>query len=52
MKKEKQTKIDQWGDCGTPKVWRSDSMSIKPQDEKERNADKTYYPDIFSLSVD
>ncbi len=39
-----QTKIDQWSDCDTPKVWRSDSMSIKPQEEnKEKREHKPFH---------
>ena len=36
--------IDQWGACGTPEVLRSDSMSIKPQEEIENKANKVSYP--------
>ena len=48
----KQKKLDHWSAGGTPKVVESDSMIIKPQEEKERNADKAYYPDIFDLDYE
>lgn len=34
-----QIRLDQWGTCGTPEVWRSDRLSIKPRD---RNKDKRH----------
>jgi transposase len=41
-----QTKLDQWGACGTPEVWRSDSMNIEPpKNKKPKNANKTYSQD-------
>jgi len=42
-----QTKIDQWGVCITPKVVRSDRMSIKPREDIENNANKVSYPQVW-----
>ena len=38
----KQTKIDQWSGCNTPKVWRSDNMSIKPRKENNEKAHNNF----------
>lgn len=40
---QKELRIDQWGACDTPEVWRSDSMSIKPQKEKENKGNKSFH---------
>lgn len=49
--KNRQTLIDQWSDCDTPEVVESDNMVSNPDKEKEENADKTYYPNIFNLDI-
>jgi len=38
----KQTKIDQWSACDTPKVWSHDKMSIKAPKEKRNNGNKSF----------
>ena len=38
----KQTKIDQWSACGTPKVWRSDKMVSNPREENNEEGNKNF----------
>jgi len=49
--KNRQTSIDQWSGEDTPEAVESDKMVSNPDKEKERNADKTYYPNIFDLDI-
>jgi len=46
----KQTKIDQWSACNTPKVWRSDIMSIKPREEDNDKGNKNFDNGISTYS--
>jgi len=39
----KQSKIDQWSDCNTPEVWRSDSLVSNPEKDKEKERNKTFH---------
>jgi len=39
----KQTRIDQWSAGGTPEVWRSDKVSIKPRKKIENEGNKTFH---------
>jgi transposase len=41
--KTRQIKLDQWGACDTPEVWRSDKMTIKPQRKNKKKAIKLSY---------
>ena len=38
----KQTKIDQWSACDTPKVWRSDNMVSNPDSGKGNIGNKNF----------
>ena len=38
----KQTKIDQWSDCDTPEVWRSDNLVSNPEKDKEEERNKRF----------
>lgn len=38
----KQTKIDQWSACNTPKVWRSDSLVSNPESVKGNKGNKNF----------
>jgi len=37
-----QTKIDQWSACGTPEVWRSDSLVSNPDNVKGNKGNKNF----------
>ncbi len=44
--------LDQWGMGSAPKVWRSDSMSIKPQDDdKEERKNKPFHDQEKSKEI-
>ena len=40
--KTRQIKIDQWGACGTPEVWRSDKMLSNPDSGKGNKGNKNF----------
>lgn len=43
LQKTRQIKLDQWGACNTPKVWRSIAMVSTPRENKEKRENKTFY---------
>ena len=43
IKKFRQIKLDQWGACDTPEVWRSIAMVSTPRENKEKRENKTFY---------
>jgi len=46
----KQTKIDQWGACGTPEAWRPDNMVSNPQEEDNDIGNKNFDNGISNYS--
>lgn len=50
MKKNKQTKLDQWGVRTTPKAWRNDSMVSNPREENNIKGNKNFDNRITNYS--
>lgn len=46
----KQTRIDQWSACDTPKVWRSDNMVSNPRKENKDEGNKNFGIGISNYS--